>query len=104
MHSSLHNDFNASLCRTGELSTWVAIASLAIGTALFAGYKFGMGNDNLAVFGLVYVCVAFLLNLLVLANLAVLFCTQRKYREYIAIKMLIVLANIPATLLYLIFL
>lgn len=104
MHTSLHTDFNARLHTTGELSTWVAIASFVAGTALFAGYKLEMGNDNLVVFGFVYVCVAFLLNFLVLANLVVLFCTERKYRDYIAIKILIILANIPVTLLYLNFL
>lgn len=103
MHTSLHRDFNACLRRTGELSTWVAIASFAVGSALFAGYKLEIGNDNLVIFGFVYVCVAFLLNLLVLANLVILFFTERKYREYIAIKMLIVLANISVALLYLAF-
>lgn len=104
MHASLKENFNAYVHSTGEISTWIAIASFAIGTVLFGAYKSGLGNDNLVVFGFVYVVVAALINLLVLINLLILFASKRQYKQYFAVKILILLANIPIVFVYLSFL
>ncbi len=89
------------LKKTGEQSTYVAIASFLVGTALFATYKLGNESENLVIMGFFFVVIAAFINLLVLANLAILFCLKRHYRAYFAVKMLIVTANIPITFIYL---
>ncbi|RZJ63224.1 MAG: hypothetical protein EOO50_17355 [Flavobacterium sp.] len=103
MHSSLKNNFNAYVHTTGEFSTWIAFISFAIGTVLFGAHQLGLGSDNLIVFGFVYVIIAALFNLLVLLNLILLFAKEHDYRRYFAIKILILLANIPVVFFYLTF-
>ncbi|NUY79566.1 hypothetical protein HUK80_01565 [Flavobacterium sp. MAH-1] len=100
METFIQRNFNAYLKTTGELSTWIAIASFAIGTAFFVSYKSGIESEEIFFFGFLFVCLAALVNLLVLANLLILLLTERDHREYFAIKILIVLANIPVTAFY----
>lgn len=99
METLIHKNFDAYLRITGELSTWVAVASFVVGTMLFGAYQI-FRREEIIVFGFMYVAVAVLLNAVVLANLFILFCKEPKHREYFAIKMLIIIANLPIACLY----
>ncbi|WP_291131989.1 hypothetical protein [Flavobacterium sp. UBA7682] len=85
----------------GRFSTYLAIGSFSIGTFLFLIHfilpEFGL----LYLIGYFYLLFAFLVNLLVFLNLLFQFLIKPEEREALAIKMLIMLANIPIALLYL---
>lgn len=85
----------------GRFSTYLAIGSFSIGTFLFLIHfilpEFGL----LYLIGYFYLLFAFLINLLVFLNLLFQFLIKPEEREDLAIKMLIMLANIPIALLYL---
>jgi hypothetical protein len=85
----------------GDQSTNIAIGSFAIGSLLFGLYKAGFQSEQMLILGFVFVIAAVVVNLFVLANLLILFCIKRHYREYFAVKMCIVLANVPITIAYL---
>jgi len=89
------------LRKAGEFSTHLAIASFGIGTLLLLVYRaFSSELVELVFVGLAYVVIAFFLNAIVFFHLLYYFITQSNYREYFAVKMLILLANIPITALY----
>ncbi|RKS02262.1 hypothetical protein [Flavobacterium sp. 102] len=85
----------------GRFSTYLAMGSFSIGTFLFLIHfilpEFGL----LYLIGYFYLLFAFLVNLLVFLNLLFQFLIKPEEREALAIKMLIMLANIPIALLYL---
>jgi hypothetical protein len=84
----------------GKFSTELAIISFAIGTFLLLLQKMAPDNFNILFIGLLYVLFAILVNGIMLINLAYHFIILPKQREYIAIKILILLANIPIAFLY----
>ncbi|MDD5151130.1 MAG: hypothetical protein PHC28_11765 [Flavobacterium sp.] len=84
----------------GRFSTELAIVSFAIGTVLLLIQKLAPSNFNLLFIGLLYVLFAILVNGIMFFNLAYHFIILPKKREYIAIKILILLANIPIAILY----
>lgn len=84
----------------GKFSTQLAITSFAIGTILLILHKLAPQNFNILSIGLLYVLFAILVNGIMLFNLIYHFIILPKHREYIAIKILILLANIPITILY----
>lgn len=88
------------LRKAGEFSTHLAIASFGIGTFLLLFYIIFPRLEALLFVGLAYVAIAFFLNAIVFFHLLYYFITQRNYREYFAVKMLILLANIPISALY----
>jgi hypothetical protein len=85
---------------TGIFSTQLAIGSFLIGTLLLI-LQLLFPNGILLEIGLIYVSLAFLMNLIVLINLIILCFTQKNHQEYYTIKILILLANIPIALVYL---
>ncbi len=108
MDTLIQKNFTAYLKTTGEMSTIIAIASFLVGTAFYAWFKldlFGFdpdfGHGDILIWGFLYVVFATLLNLLVLLNLIILWVSEPDYREYFAIKILIVLCNIPIAIFYL---
>lgn len=84
----------------GKFSKELAIISFVIGTFLLVLQKMAPDNFNILFIGLLYVLFAILVNGIMFFNLAYHFIVLPKYREYIAIKILILLANIPVTILY----
>jgi len=88
------------LRKAEEFSTHMAIGSFAIGTLILLLYKMIPDNLNLLLVGLAYIIIAFVLNGLVFFHLLYYFITQKNYREYFAVKMLILLVNIPIATLY----
>jgi len=81
-------------------STYLAFASFLIGTAfLLLRYVF-RDSMEIVVGGFFYVLLATLVNSIVLLNLLYHFITKPKKREIFAIKMLILLANIPIAAFY----
>ena len=85
---------------TGRFSTYLAIASFVFGSLLLLFYKIFPDNSGFLIFGFFYVLFATLFNGVVFLNLLYRFCVYPNDREALAIKMLIMLANIPITILY----
>ena len=83
-----------------SFSTYLAIGSFTIGTLLLALHKLFPTEDHIVVVGLFYVLFATLLNSIALLNLLYQFITNRLERETIAIRILILIANVPIALLY----
>ena len=84
---------------TGILSTQLAIGSFLIGTLLLI-VELLIPSGRLLEIGLIYVLIAFSVNLIMFAYLIYLCFTQKNHQEYYTIKILILLANIPITFLY----
>lgn len=84
---------------TGIFSTQLAIVSFLVGTALFLFYFFSK-NSTLIDIGIFYICIALIINFIMLFWLIYLFISQKNHREYFIIKILILLANIPIAFLY----
>lgn len=93
-----HSRFKSPLY--GKFSTELAVVSFAIGTILLLLQKLAPNNLNILIIGLFYVLFAILINGIMFVNLAYQFIILPKYREYLAIKILILLANIPISFLY----
>lgn len=88
------------LSKAGEFSTQLAITSFAIGTLLLVAQQLFPQETDIVLCGFFYVILAFVLNLIVFLYLFYYFCLHRQYREYFAIKMLIMLANVPIAVCY----
>jgi len=88
------------LRKAGEFSTHMALVSFGIGTILLLLHQVYPNFPNLLFVGLAYVIIAFVLNSIVFFHLLYYFITQKNYREYFAVKMLILLANLPIAALY----
>lgn len=85
----------------GPFSTYLAITSFGIGTLLLILYLLFPETVLLIYAGYCYVLLAILINGIIFLHLFYLFLIHRLKREIIAIRMLILLANIPISLLYL---
>ncbi|NNT71732.1 hypothetical protein HKT18_05820 [Flavobacterium sp. IMCC34852] len=96
METSIYNQREKS----SRFSTYLALGSFAIGTIILLFYMLFPGLMQLLVIGFFYVLFASLFNGVVLLNLLYQFCIYPKDREVLAIKMLIMLANIPIAILY----
>lgn len=84
----------------GTFSTHLAIGSFAIGTALFISHVIWPKSSEIFMAGLFYVLLAVFVNGLVMLNLVYHFICSSERRELLAIKILILLANIPIAILY----
>ena len=85
---------------TGIFSTQLAIGSFIIGTLLLL-LHLQFTTSTIIIIGFVFVALAILFNGIVLVNLIYLLITQKNHFEYFTIKILILLANIPVTIVYL---
>ena len=83
-----------------SFSTYLAIASFAIGTLLLALHKLFPTEDYIVVIGLFYVVFATILNSIAFVNLLYQFIEIKREREAIAIRILILLTNIPIAVFY----
>lgn len=84
----------------GKFSTELAIISFTIGTFLLVLQKLAPNIFEILFIGLLYVLFAILVNGIMFFNLAYHFIILPNQREFIGIKILILLANIPITYLY----
>lgn len=90
-----------SIQKTGEFSTHYALTCFAIGTLLLLIHFKFPDNIDILILGLCFVIVAIITNGIVLVHLMYHFITDPFRREYYAIKILILLSNIPVTYCYL---
>lgn len=78
----------------------IAILSFLIGTLLFISYFIFPKWDNIIFIGILYVLAAIFFNIIVIINLFINFITEPSQRKSIALQTLIVVANIPISLIY----
>jgi hypothetical protein len=85
---------------TGLFSTQIAIGSFVLGTLLLIAHLIRPTGEFFNI-GLFYIVVAFFVNLIVLLKLCYLYLTQKNHQEYFAVKILILLSNLPIAIVYL---
>ena len=85
----------------GKFSTYLALISFGIGTLFLILHLLFRDMMLIIYIGYIYVLLAFLINGIAFLYLIYLFITYPFERETIAIRILILLANIPIALLYL---
>jgi hypothetical protein len=83
-----------------SFTTQMALLSFAIGTILFGLYFAIPDSVHLIILGFFYIICAALINAIAFVNLFLEFISKPFEREELAIKMLIVLSNIPIAFLY----
>ncbi len=81
-------------------STYLAIGSFGIGTIILGLYFLFPHKDGILILGFFYTLFAILINGITFLNLLFQFFIKPKEREDLAIKILIMLANIPIAILY----
>ncbi len=97
----MENTFHHLNPTLANYSTTLAVGSFFIGTLLFVAYQILPNEFNVITIGIYFLLFAIPVNSIVLLNLAYHFILLPNYREELAIKMLIILANIPVVILYL---
>ncbi|MDI1317355.1 hypothetical protein [Flavobacterium sp.] len=85
----------------GRFSSLLALVSFATGTIFLFLHLLFPKVVQIIIAGYIYVLLAILINCCTLLYLIYLFALYRFHRETVAIKILILLANIPIALLYL---
>ena len=85
----------------GRFSSLLALVSFVIGTLFLLLHLLFPKVVQIIFAGYIYILLAILINTCTLLYLLYEFAVYRFYRETIAIKILILLANIPIALLYL---
>ncbi|WP_295338233.1 hypothetical protein [Flavobacterium sp.] len=83
-----------------KFTTYLALGSFSVGTLLFLAYMLNP-NSTLIKIGFCYVMFALLVNTIALISLIIDLLLHWENREQIAIKILILLANLPIAFLYL---
>lgn len=81
-------------------STELAIGSFIVSTFLFALYIVSNGSSNVLIIAFPFVTAAILANTIMLFHLMDKFIALAEQRKDIAVKILILLSNIPITLIY----
>ena len=81
-------------------STELAIGSFIVSTFFFVLYILTNANPNLFIIAFPFVTAAILLNTIMLIHLIDKFIELAEHRKDIAVKILILLYNIPITFLY----
>ncbi len=82
-------------------STQLALFCFCIGTILLVLFFVLPENDGIVITGLFFVIFAVFFNAIVLLNLMYQWATIPKERENTSIKIVILLSNVPITILYL---
>lgn len=85
---------------TTSFSTYLAIVSFSFGTLLLLFHLVCPRVLLILIIGLYYVVFAVLINFLALLVLCYQFLAKPQERETVAIRILILLSNIPIALLY----
>jgi hypothetical protein len=81
-------------------STELAIGSFIVSTILFVLYIVSNGSSNVLIIAFPFVTAAILANTIMLFHLIDKFIELTEQRKDIAVKILILLSNIPVTMLY----
>jgi hypothetical protein len=81
-------------------STELAIGSFIVSTILFVLYIVTNANPNILIVAFPFVASAIVLNSIMLFHLIDKFIELTEQRKDIAVKILILLSNIPVTMLY----
>ncbi|MDI9310288.1 MAG: hypothetical protein QM535_08730 [Limnohabitans sp.] len=89
---------NSNQKKDFPFSTQLALASFTIGTMLFIGFKF-LHLDFLVIVGIYFILFAAICNSLVAIYLIYELFTKKNKMET-AIKLIILLSNIPITIIY----
>jgi hypothetical protein len=84
-----------------DFSNQLAIGSFAIGTLLLLTYKAMFLNDMIIIIGIYYILFAIFINTMMLFYLIFLCIIIPDERENLALKIILLLCNIPISLLYL---
>ena len=84
----------------GRHSTDLAIITFGIGTALFILFEMLNQDFKILLLGISFVFFACIINGMMLINLLYHFIILPFQREYIAVKILILLSNIPIAFIY----
>lgn len=85
------------------VSNELAICSFAIGTLLLLAYKAIPYNDNVFIIGFFYLLFAIVINTIMLLYLIFLCFILPDERENLALRIILLLCNIPISILYLYF-
>lgn len=88
----------------GRTSTELALGCFAIGTLFFILFLTLQDTSFALIIGFIFIVFATILNGIMLCHLQYHFYILPQQRKYIAQKILILLANIPIALLYLVIL
>lgn len=83
-----------------KYATPLALVSFGIGTLLFVLFRCNPDSFDLLAYGLLFVILAAFANSLMLVNLLFLLFIYPEQREAVAIKILLLLSNIPITCVY----
>lgn len=83
-----------------KYATPLAVVSFGIGTLLFVLHQCNPDSFDLRAYGLLFVILAAFANLIMLVNLLFLLFIYPEQREAIAIKILLLLSNIPIACVY----
>ncbi|MDX6183743.1 hypothetical protein SGQ44_16140 [Flavobacterium sp. Fl-77] len=83
-----------------QQSTELAIGSFIISTLLFILYITAKKSADILIIAAPFIASAILLNLIMLSHLTDLFVRKSQHRKDIAVKILILLSNIPIAFLY----
>lgn len=90
----------SSCFEIGKFATNVAYVSFGIGTILFLTNRCFPKEDFIIISGVIYVILALIANGCTFLALLYHFTIQKNYRDYYAVKMLLLLANIPVAAIY----
>jgi len=85
--------------RINSTAKWLAIISFSIGSLIFLLFLFTK-NTNLVFTGLIYVILAFFINLIALVTMIISLIINPKYRKQDFISILYLLSNVPIASLY----
>lgn len=85
---------------SNKFATQMAIASFGFGTLLFIAYQLLPESGPLFLAALCYILVAIVLNFIMVVYLTIGFVRYPAERQEIAIRILLILSNIPIALLY----
>ena len=86
--------------KAADFSTHFAFGCFSFGTLIFAVYALTPFKEPAIITGIFFILAAIILNSLVFLNLIYFYLTIKEFRQYFAVKILIVLANIPVAALY----
>jgi hypothetical protein len=84
----------------GNASTELALGCFAIGTLFFILFLTLADNSFILLIGFVFIILATPLNIIMLTHLLYHFYIRPQQRKYIAIRISILLSNIPVAFLY----
>ena len=96
----METQIESNLTQTSKFSTQLAIASFSIGKLILLYNLVNPNEERILILGFFYVLFAALVNGVIFLNLLYHFTTNPFQREILAIKILLLLSNIPIDFIY----